>query len=257
MKKFLDSIPKLVIQKRNIEEERKKHNRRADEVEALEGEIDLRVNQLDPAAMLARINRGFKGIELIGQIVRNRHGSIDKAILKQMATVAYEAGLRFLRWFLAAAESSQDEVTRMIEHMLNEDPGVRNGKVEKEAEAMFLLLTYGVMFGVLQKIAASIGSREANAVYDAIENETPTPAVKLINLAIELQFQKKVDIARLKELTREFKSNGVCDRLLKETVIQYIYMHYVNYKEKQQLGEVLNLPVARQQSLELERKLKV
>ncbi|MHB8390159.1 MAG: TIR domain-containing protein [Acidobacteriaceae bacterium] len=257
MKEFLDSIPKIVIEQREIEEERKKQSRRKDQAEAIERELEAQAGELDPSTMLAKITRGFKGIELIGQILRNRHGSLDKVRLQEMAAEAYGVGLRFLQCFLDASEASKDEVIKMIEHMLRENPGVDNFELEKEARTTFLLLTYGVIYGVLRKIASSAGSKEASEIYGQIEKDKPTPAVKLINIAIELQFQKKITDKRLKELADEFKSNVTCHRLLQEVVVQHIYMHHVDYKEKQLIAERLRLPIATQRSIELQRKLKM
>lgn len=257
MKEFLDAIPKLVLEKREIEEERKADNRQKDQAEEMERELGARARDLEPSDMLARINRAFKGVELIGQILRNRHGSLEKSRLIEMAEEAYGVGLRFLQCFLSASEASKEEVIKMIEHMLKENPRVDNRELEKEARSTFLLLTYGVIYGVLRKIAASCGSKEATEIYEEIERTTKTPAVKLINLAIQLQFEKKLDERRLSELSHEFESNITCDRILKEIVIQHIYMHHVQYKDKQRIAEILNIPVAGQRALELQRDLKL
>lgn len=257
MGQFLDKIPRLVIEQREIEAERRKRDVQQEEAEVIERTMEVDAAALEPSDMLAKINRGFKGIELIGQILRNRHGSLDKMRLKQMASDAFGVGLRFLQCFLDISEAAKEEVIRMIEYMLRENPRVGNEKVEKEARAMFLMLTYWAIFGVLRKIASATGSNEAIEVYGDVEKDTPTPAVKLINLAISLQFQKHLDQERLKELAHEFNANITCDRLLKEIVIQHIYLHHIGYKEKQQIAEVLKLPLMTQNSIELRRKFEM
>lgn len=257
MTDFLQHIPKLVIEQRSIESERKHANRRQDMQEEAQAKMDERVEKLEPTDLLAQINRTFKGIELLGQVVRNRYGSLEKDVLKQIVTQAYSVGLRFLQFFLTLSDASREEVVQIIEHMLRENPEVRNEALEKEARSVFLLVTYGVIYGVLSKIASSMGSREATEVYQEIENEIGSPAIKLISQAIELQFLKRVDDDRLRNLAEEFSGNVVCRRILQEIVIQHIYMHAVGYKEKQRISQVLGLPMSTQRNQELQRSLKM
>ena len=257
MEEFLKEIPKLVIEQRGIEEERKRSHQNADKRDEVQAKIDEKVEKLEPTDTLAKINRTFKGIELIGQVVRNRYGSLEKATLKQIVQEAYGVGLRFLQFFLLLSDSSREEVISMIEHMLKENPRVANEQLEREARNVFLLMTYSVIYGVLSKIAMSIGSREADEVYREIEKENGAPAIKLINEAIELQFQKRINDKKLRTLAEEFKGNVVCKRILQEIIIQHIYMHQVNYKEKQIISEVLEVPMATQRALDLQKKLKI
>lgn len=52
----------------------------------------------------------------------------------------------------------------------------------------------------------------------------------------------------------KLKGNFVCTRILKELVIQHIYMFPVDYKEKQQISKLLGLSVKGQQLIEQKQK---
>ncbi len=255
MKDFLDEIPKLVLEQRDIEEERKKDDILKDQAERIENNIDKKSDLLEPSDIIAKVNRTFKGTELIGQIIRNRYGSLDRETLLQLVEQAYSVGLRFLQFFLELTDFAKVEIIKSIAHMLKENPNVDNSQLEREAKNQFLLMTYGVIFGVLRKIAFSIGAKETEEIYSELRINTNTPAIKLINQAIELQFMKKVSEESIKFLSNEFRSNPVCERILKEIVIQHIYMHHIGYKEKQKLSEILELPITIQRKLEMKKSL--
>lgn len=257
MGEFLGHIPKLVIEKREIEEERRHFDRRKDEQDNALVEFENKTDKLEPTDILAKINRAFKGIELVGQIVRNRYGSLERETLKQLVAQAYGVGLRFLQFFLSLSDTSREEVIQTIEALIRENPRIGNEKVEKEARSVFLLITYGVIYGVLRKIASSIGSKEAREVYEELEAANGSPAMKLINQAIELQFQKLINQKKLESLAEEFKSNVVCKRILQEIVVQYIYMYPVGYKEKQFISDKLDIPMADQRLKGTQRALKM
>ncbi|MBD3669296.1 MAG: toll/interleukin-1 receptor domain-containing protein [Gammaproteobacteria bacterium] len=254
MQEFLKEIPSLVIEHRRVEEERKRTDQEKDE---LENNIVEESDKLEPSDILAKINRTFKGIEIIGQIIRNRHGSLDKEKLEELATQAYGVGLRFLQYFLDISDISKEEVVKSIENMLKENPLVQNDVLEKEAKNIFLLMTYSAIFGVLRKVSISIGSKEANEIYENIEAKTSTPAVKLINQAISLQFSKTIDAKTLRGLVDEFAKNPTCEKILKEFVIQHIYMFPVDYKQKQKVADLLKIPIANQIGINKQKSFKV
>ena len=249
---FLKNIPELVLEHRRIEDERRDRNERLDK---RSDEYRLRKNaqnkesgnlEIDAPDLFYKINTTFKGIEIIGQIIRNRHGSLSREKLVELADQAYGVGLRFLEYFLNISDLAKEEVVHVIQRALDENPSITNQELENEAQSIFLMLTYGAIFGVLRKISMAIGSREAEQVYKIIEESSPTPAIKLINQSIYMQFSKKMDIEKIKRLNGMLMKNPTCSRILREVVIQHIYMFPVEYSDKQKIAEILRIPVAAQ-----------
>lgn len=256
---FLKEIPKLVIKERKVQEEREKHQQSLEEEnEEHEGEIiDHRPEAHDGNSLFANINKVFKGSELVGQIVRNRHASLSKSELSTLLNEAYDCGLRFLQFFIDISDLAKEEVIQTIAQQIKENPSQTNLAIEKEARGAFLLFTYSAIYAVLRKIASSTGCVEAEEIYKAIELKTPTPAIKLINQAIELDFHKKIDHEHLAQLANDFEGNVVCDRILKEIVVQHIYMFPVEYKDKQKISANLGLPMEKLQLQDLNKKSKI
>lgn len=50
--------------------------------------------------LLAKINKTFKGVEIAGQIIRNRHATMTRDELYLLADSGISAGLRFLYYFI-------------------------------------------------------------------------------------------------------------------------------------------------------------
>jgi len=262
MEEFLAEIPDLVIEHKEIESVRRERNEEKDDIEfstpaEIQEEKSDEVRDLEPSDVLAKINMVFKGIEIVGQILRNRHASIHKDLLYQMVEFSTGTGLRFLQYFIEISDVSRDEVIKMLSHMLRENPAIRDSDLEKEAKNTFLTLTYGVIFGVLRKISSSIGSKEADEIYDDLEAKLDTPAIKLINQSIGLQFKKDLNFKKLDELTKEFYLNPTCTRILKEIVIQHVYMFPVGYKDKQKIESTMGIPVQGQRLIAQQKNMKI
>ncbi len=252
---FIANIPMLVIEQREIEGERKKANETKDAAEDARREFDRSTERLEPTDVLAKVNRLFRGIELIGQVVRNRYGSLERDALRAIVEDAFSAGLRFLGYFLQLSDASKEHVISTIATMLKENPRVDNEIIEKHARSVFLMMTYSVISAVVRKVASSIGSKEAEEIFLEIEKTNGSPAIKLIVQAIDQQFHKRLQEKKLHKLSIEFKKNVICNRILQEILIQHIYMHPVSYKEKQMIAQMFDIPLAAQQVLIHQKKL--
>lgn len=250
MNDFMKKIPELVIEQREIQKERDDKNRKLDEYERrnIDDEQDQSVD------ILAKINKAFKGMEIAGQIIRNRHATMTRGSIYDLAGNGVSTGLRFLDYFIKISDSSKTEIVKFISQTLSEHPNISDREIQEHAESAYLHLTYGVVNAVTRKIASAIGSKEAYEVYNFLENNENTPAYTLINQAIELQFKRIIDIDTLQKTTEKLKNNPVCLRILKEMVVQHIYMFPVEYKEKQQLSKLLGISVQGQRQMDL-RKL--
>ncbi|EPL9723998.1 hypothetical protein MKS81_003626, partial [Pseudomonas aeruginosa] len=239
-------IPELVVEQREIQKERDEQNSALDAMERHDRDTDLD-NQPD---ILANINKSFKGMEIAGQIIRNRHATMTREALYDLAASGTATGLRFLDYFIKISDSSKTELIKFISQVLAEHPNLSNREVQEHAESAYLHLTFGVISGVVKKISSSIGSKEAHEIYEALEESEKTPAHTLINQAVELQFKRILNMDSLQKTTDKLKNSPVCLRILKEMVVQHIYMFPVEYKEKQQLSNLLGITVQGQRFMD-------
>lgn len=261
MQEFISLIPELVIEQRNIKDERERRNQELDKIERLEEanpenqinqgdtdtvekkEANARVMKEVVADLPANINKTFKGMEISGQIIRNRHATLRRQELLALAEHGAFSGLRFLHFFIDVSDSVKNEVQKYVTASIADNPSQTNSEIQENAIDHFVSMTYGVINMVIRKIASSIGSKEASVIYDTLQQSKQTPALILLNQAIQLQFTRQLDFSSVSETYLKLKNNPVCLRILKEIVIQHTYMFPVGYKEKQQLAALLKLPV--------------
>jgi hypothetical protein len=259
MQDFISKIPELVIEQREIREERKKHNVVLDKIDREEDsatEISEATKKAVSTDIPAVINRTFKGMELSGQIIRNRHATLPKADLLSLAEQGASCGLRFLNFFLNISDAAKTDVVKMVANNLRSNPGLSNAEIEEQATSHFVMMTYGVINGVIRKTASAIGSKEAEEIYSQIPGSEDSAALTLLNQAITLQFTRKLDITRLTESHRLLKSNPVCLRILKDLAVQHVYMFPVNFKEKQKLSALLGITVQTQRIMDRKKSVK-
>jgi hypothetical protein len=263
MDDFISKIPELIIEQREIREERLRLNSDLDKIERVvdeDGAIEENLTDESKKELLAElpanVNKTFKGMELAGQIIRNRHATLPKSDLLKLAEQGAFSGLRFLNFFINVSDAAKTEVIKYVAASLSSNPNLTNQQIEEHATSHFVGMTYGIINGVLRKVATSIGSKEAAEIYNLLQQSGQSPAVVLLNQAISLHFTRKIDIPRLTETYEKLKNNPVCVRILKDLAVQHIYMFPVNYKEKQQLSSLLNIAVRAQRTIEMKKAKK-
>ncbi|MGZ5051933.1 MAG: STAND family AAA ATPase [Methylobacter sp.] len=248
MDDFIKLIPDLVLEQKEVQKERDKHNKTLDEIERNQHDND--VGDID---ILANINKTFKGMEIAGQIIRNRHATMTVKELFELANTGVSTGLRFLDYFIKLSDTAKNEIVKYIELQLIEHPNLTDKQIQNYAESLYVQITYGIVNGVVRKIASSIGSKDAAEIYNRLEEQEKTPAYTLINQSIELQFKRVVDINSVERTSEKLKSNPVCFRILKEMIIQHTYMFPVEYKTKQRLAALFDISMQGQRLMDIKK----
>lgn len=173
MDDFMKQIPEIILEQREVQKERDAYNEKLDANERSQN--DGNESESESPDILADINKTFKGMEIAGQIIRNRHASLKRDSLSVLAENGINAGLRFLKYFIAISDVAKNEIVKVISAHLSENPGLTNGEIERHAENAYLHLTYGVINSVVRKIATSVGSKEAMEIYKSIEKKNRLP----------------------------------------------------------------------------------
>ena len=246
---FVESVPDLVIEHRDVESERRQALERED---AIESELnDLNEEEGDEVIesdeLLADIARSARMIDVVGQILRNRSGSLHKNQLIDLARSGYESGLKFLTFWLDLTKREKTDQISIIAEVLKEKLQGNEDNLRKAAVRMYLSLTYSICLLVVRRIANSLGSADLIEIFEMLEKEQPKSiAVRLINVAIRLEFTKSIPKIAVSRLNADLDSNPVGRRLLKELVMQHLYLNEVTSEEKHWISSKLGIPMSTQ-----------
>ena len=248
---FVKEIPELVLGNRKAKEERLKIDKQNDLIELNENNNDEENEDEDPAEFMAKVNKIFRSIEVCGQILRNRIGSMERDSLELIVEESLSVSMRFVNIFLRWSDIVKEEAIREIQKMIDKSPNFSDAKITQKAESFYLTLNYVFIFVMLQKVAFSIGSVKGREIYIKVAKNKGTPASSLIQEIIELQFEKNMDFNKIEKLHEEFSKNPVCERLLKHIIIRHCYMHDIGYQDRQRIATKLNISIQAQRVITL------
>ncbi len=206
--------------------------------------------------LFVEIRKSAKSMEIIGQILKNQYGSLEKRKLEELFEEGQNVGLRLLKWFIDIITDDRENIELFIQSRLEQVSKEKgNNLSEKEREKLsqriIAQFSYGVVYGWLHKIVDSLGYDKLIGVADNVNSTVDTVASKLINLSIHTWYVKKIDLPKIKSLYQEFYNdkNHQAIYILKDIVSRHIYMHNINYDDRQKINSLLGFSVQNQLSV--------
>lgn len=137
---------------------------------------------------IQNMNKALRSIEVVGQIVKNRQGSLPKPNIRTMVMELYEAAFRTISYFGTIIESERSHVIEDV--ISNKKEGISNNEIIKKIDSFFELSSLNFCLFVFSKVINSVGSKELRATFSEIADEIGTPAQSWCHSQLSAVFQK-------------------------------------------------------------------
>jgi len=213
---------------------------------------DIAIEEDDAFAIDLR--RSIKTVEVIGRIIKNRAGSLDKSRLQSMFEEAMNVHLRILSFFfkIIKQENEQQEIIRFISNRLKlimgeksevrRKEGKRERTLSKEelgkmSETIFWNLNFLTVYGFMNKIIHSLGSNKLTQIIEAVCDEKDTPASFLVKHGILMWYNKNLQVENIATKIRKDGFSDITKKIINLMIVNHCSMHQIDYKEKQKIEQ--------------------
>ncbi len=235
-----ESLKKEIVspgEKIDPEKEREKMLQKRDEHEKHLPKEKVNPNELP--VEIQNMNKALRSIEVVGQIVKNRQGSLPKTKIKQMVREMYDTAFRTISYFGALIES---EKSQLIEDVIkNKKEGESNDEIKKKIDSFFEITSLNFCLFVFSKVVNAVGNKELRSTFNEIAKEMDTPAAKLVSFSIVSYFNSKIAINELEDLVEELRDNPVAMSIIRARVRSFLYHNHVPINERQKIINTVNL----------------
>ncbi|EKO23129.1 metallophosphoesterase family protein [Leptospira interrogans] len=200
--------------------------------------------------------QAYRSIDIVGQIVKNRRGSLPKSEIVEIISELYLTGFRMVSSFGEIISNERESLTEEIKEKIQNDyktkykdhqwmleKGLNDEEINKKIKIVFNLMTLGSCLSVFSKLIHSAGIKDFKEIYDDVAKRIGSPAAKLVSFSINSYFNK-VSSKDVQELANQFKGNFVANFILKARVKSYIYFNYVDKKEIQRIAQILDMRIS-------------
>ena len=165
---IINTIPRNILSEESVETHRRNERDLRDLSEAEEDQnmSDAKMDRLN------QLYKMFRGIEILGQILRNRYGTLHKSKVEEMVETIVDGGLRSIN----EALYDDDKVGEMVRYLRKRYPKIEESEIRKLLSAVLFLWTVANLRLVANALSIPTIMEAVNSVVDRRD----TPAYKLV-----------------------------------------------------------------------------
>lgn len=208
------------------------------------------------------LRRSIKTVEVMGRIIKNRAGSLEKLRLEFIFEEAMKVHLRILTSFfeLIKNDKEQQEIVEFITnrlHMIIENKEKKDAgskprplnreKIEKLSRTVFWNTNFFVVYNFINKLIHSLGSNKLIPVVEKVCDKENTPVSFLLKHGILMWFNKNLQVDNIAKRIDEDGFSEISKRMMRFMIVNHCSMHAIGFKEKQKIEGKLGIASQRLQ----------
>ncbi len=242
LEKALQSLPEQLLSNKPVETERRLQREYRDKNEDNKDKAE----DFDSEEAMVDVYRSLKNMEILGQILRNKYGSLPREKIGEIVNVICNAGLRLVSICInrESIQALEDYcINRVGEEAKrsNDNPQKLDLLIRKSIRA----LAFMAIFRLLRRIGISIRKPELREVVHVSLGHNTT-ARKLLGFFFLLDTAKKLtkkDVDHFIDLIDELKrnKNTVAERLLSLVIQIYANTHDIEFALRQRIFQNLDI----------------
>lgn len=255
-------IAKAVLPPKNLSPEKIRDERlkTQDVEEQVNFEENEQVEENDDLAIEFR--RSIKTVEVMGRIIKNRAGSLEKPRLELIFEEAMKINLRILTSFfdLIRDHENQQEIVDYISNRLNKiveekaDKRKKDGKADKKisieelkeiSKKIFWNTNFFFVYSLINKIIHSVGSNQLTAIVEKVCDKENTPSSFLVKHGILMWFNKNLQIDNISDIIEKDGFSETAKKMMRFLIVNHCSMHTLNFKDKQRIEHKFGIPSKR------------
>jgi UDP-2,3-diacylglucosamine pyrophosphatase LpxH len=261
---LLEEIPERVLEQLDsttVNEERLK------ELDKLSGE-DVNSAEVDPDGEIqyaseekedllelsTQLNTSFKTIELLGQIIKCYYGSLRAETKLEIADEAFSITLRTLNCYFSLLKENLESILEELVEYFGTKKITDKEKILKQSRAFVFHLALIIAFSFMKRTSYSIGSEDLELTYDRILEKKGSTARQMLSMAIKLQHSHNIPEGDIIALDKYTKKKNLPNLLLKDLVLDFIYMFDVPLPVRQRICEKIGITYKIKKALDYKDK---
>lgn len=241
----LRDVPEKILEKKSVKEARKEERNLRDLSEKFSEDQESEYPTYEDENN--EFYRALKNIEILGQILTNKSGSLKRKRIKEIVCTVNDAGLRLIHSITSERNLLEFEnfVVKTIKDLGLDRDEKDNQKLDNLRRSFRVVILFVVLV-LIRKTAASIGGPKISEIVREVANEQGTTAYKLIDLFFEIRSVQILEqnvvekiVKFLQDCSRD--GNEVVRRIVSLEVQYYCNTHEVDFKLRQKLFSELGL----------------
>ncbi len=239
---------KILIQKSELEDSREQEESRSES--DWESDFDRTTNEF-----ATNLRLSIKTVEVMGLIIKNRSGSLDKQRLEYIYEQGVKVHLRVLTSFIELIKDEKAEkiivnfltekINQAIKEKEEENQELSIEKIEKLARTIYWNLNFGVLHGFTTKAIHSLGSSNLLNISQVVSDRLNTPSAFIINHGIRMWYSKNLRLDEIVTRLKDKNFSKTAKNIMKFKIVEHCRLHTLDFKDLQKIENQLQIPSTR------------
>jgi hypothetical protein len=276
---FSDIRDLIIEQKQDILENRRKLLKQTDEMTngMIDDDKDIDHTETEEQyvdySVLNDAQKLIRYLEIIGQILKNRSGSLKRGKIKDFLIESINSSLRLISFLIHNQKELMNTTVTYIRDRIKEEidtfnnDAKKNGdpkviliddvEIEAQVKRFLLGMSFASINSLLFKTAISLGSYDLLPQLDEISQENPYPSYRLIDVMVCMEYKHCLNVDELIAIKKKHKDNQYVYNVLRHLVYRFLYMHEVDYRNQQKIAEAFDIKIKEQVLIQQKQQIQV
>lgn len=249
---LIQKLPEQVYLPMNIEEIKEEELKEKEELDNQEKQFDSEkdifeydleedINSLDAMSTMIK---AIKSIEILGQVTKKYWGELKAQQKFELAEETYLLGLRTLGFYFSLLGNDTEVLVEYLNYVYKKkhlNKNISKEDVDKASRNFLFGLCAMSTYGIIKTVSNAIGFEKLSGTFEDIQSMHDYNSVKLIDSSIKLDYNKSFPWDEIKKLKPETDKNYLASIVLKNLVINYMYVFNTEESDKQKLCKLLDI----------------
>lgn len=221
-----------------------------------EYDIEEDISSLD---ILSTMIKAIKTIEIVGQVTKKYWGELKAKQKYELAEETYMLGLRTLGYHFSLVGNDTGILVDYLKHIYRKKYPNKNFSKEEidSASKNFLFNICSLStFGIVKRVTNAIGYENLAGTFEDILKIHNFNSVKLIDTSIKLDHNKIFPWNELEKVKKDTEKNYLANTVLRNLVINYLYVFNTSLTDKQKLCAMLGIKMEEQRMIDATSQVK-
>lgn len=228
---------------------------RASKDEILEQEPNEDPDDYDLLSFASKWNLLHKTAEILGIILKNNYGSLERPQKEEMIRVIFDGPLRALRIWLEEVSSDLPGFLLELKKLEQDSSKKKSGK---ELERLLKVKVFNIMGWVATSVIASsanfVVAEKLREDVAKVVQQCPTNAYRLIEMASRLLKPGAIPVDLVKKLAEDLHGNPYAFGILQSLGYFHMSMFHTEEKQKQALCHILKISYLAAKAIEVRKQ---
>ena len=230
---IMEELPKNILSSSSVQEERKKVRAALPEEELPEG--GEQNEEAEENSIANEVYRILKNNKIMGQILKNHYGTLERTKVEEIISVIASSGLRLVNLTM----QEEQDLAQLILYISEKHPTWSIQKIRNMVERLSFLWTVGN----IEMMVREINVPEIRSAVETVVKQESTPAYDLIGYFSQLDAAGELKEKQRDELKRlwETHKDPFIQRLLSLRTQIYMNTHKSHWKTESQICSVIGI----------------